>query len=90
MIARRAPYLLHYVRHYNKHSEIYVIYKAVCTSSLIERYRQTDGWTDTGHDIVASAMKEIATVKLVLTTTTTATTITTTITTTTIVLPLLQ
>ena len=44
-IARRAPYLLRYVRHYNKLVEIYVIYKSACTSSLIRKYRQTDGRT---------------------------------------------
>ena len=57
-IARHAPYLLHYIlRHYNKHLVIYVTYKAACTSSLIQTYIQTD----TGCDIVASAMKQIAT-----------------------------
>ena len=61
MIARRASYLLRYRRHYNKHPECYVIYEVACTSSL----RRTDGRTDTGHDIVASAMKQIATIKTV-------------------------
>ena len=56
-IAKRAPYLLLYIRHYNKRLEIYVIYKAAYTSSLIRTYRRTD----MGRDIVASAMKQIAT-----------------------------
>ena len=38
-IARRAPYLLRYIRHYNKHPECYVIYEVGCTSSLIQTYR---------------------------------------------------
>ena len=37
------------------------IHKAACTSSLIRTYRQTERQTDTGRDIVASAMKQIAT-----------------------------
>ena len=32
-------------KEHNKRSEIYVIYKAACTSSLIRTYRQTDGRT---------------------------------------------
>ena len=44
-------------KHYNKRSECYVIYEAACTSSLI----QTDRRTDTGRDIAASIMKQIAT-----------------------------
>ena len=36
---------------------LYKLYKAACTSSLI----QTDRRMDTGRDIVASAMKQIAT-----------------------------
>ena len=52
-IARRVPYLLCYIRHYNKRLEIYVTYKPACMNSLIQ--------TDTGRDIVAFAMKQIAT-----------------------------
>ena len=48
MIARCVSYLLHYIRHYNKCSKIYVIYKAACMSSLIRTYRRTDRQSD-GH-----------------------------------------
>ena len=43
-----------------KRSEIYVIYKAA--HSYWHTDRQTDGRTDTGRVIVASAMKQIATI----------------------------
>ena len=50
-------FILHYIRHYNKHLECYVIYDIAHMSSLIH----TDRRTDTGHDIMASAINQIAT-----------------------------